>query len=350
MYQFREEIYVVNIEPHTPCIIGADIGGTNANVGVFDITNIQNPILLFSLHGKSKTITDFTEFAKEVMGAIHAKLVFPKTACFAVAGAPNDDNTRCKPTNATFVVDTNEIVKNTDLQCSYLVNDFQVIGYGLPLLKQEDIVQVNKGIPRAQDNKVILGAGTGLGKSIMRWEKDRNLYIPVSSEGGHADISIQSRLELELLEFIHEQERKVCNISWEDVLSGKGIGRIFKFFCVKENQEALNNDGPHPDKIFEARNDNVCSKKTFELFTQFYARCAKNLALDALALGGVYIAGGIAAKNIELFKLPAFMQEFVNCGKQEKLLSSVPIYVITDYNVSLYGAAEYMKLEGLCTV
>jgi glucokinase len=42
------------------------------------------------------------------------------------------------------------------------------------------------------------------------------------------------------------------------------------------------------------------------------------------------------------------MDEFLNCGKQQELLKQIPVYVITDYNVSLYGAAEYMRLEGLC--
>ena len=42
------------------------------------------------------------------------------------------------------------------------------------------------------------------------------------------------------------------------------------------------------------------------------------------------------------------MNEFINCGKQQALLEDLPVYVITDYNVSLYGAAEYMMLENTC--
>jgi glucokinase len=46
-----------------------------------------------------------------------------------------------------------------------------------------------------------------------------------------------------------------------------------------------------------------------------------------------------------MFKLPCFMEEFINCGKLAHLLQRIPIHVITDYNVSLYGAAEYFLLE-----
>ena len=107
-------------------------------------------------------------------------------------------------------------------------------------------------------------------------------------------------------------------------------------------------NGPHPDEIFNNRDKDENCHKTFALYTIFYARCAKDFALDALALGGVYIAGGIAAKNLPLFLESSFMKEFVNCGKQQELLQQVPVYIITDYNVSMHGAAAYMLLENMC--
>ena len=57
---------------------------------------------------------------------------------------------------------------------------------------------------------------------------------------------------------------------------------------------------------------------------------------------------GLSSKNLELFKQECFLNEFINCGKQQELLKNIPVYVVTDYNVSLYGAAEYMRAEKLC--
>jgi glucokinase len=215
-------------------------------------------------------------------------------------------------------------------------------------------VLINSGKARKYANKIILGAGTGLGKCILYWDKHKNRYMPLASEGGHADFAPQTQEELDLALFIKKKEKFSCNISWEDVLSGCGIQRMYRFFQSR-NKKAFSdpefnmNGGPLPDEIFKSRNGDEHSQKTFELYTKLYARCAKNFALDALALSGVYIAGGIAAKNLPLFELPGFMQEFVNCGKQSDLLKQVPVYVITDYNVSLYGAAEFMILEGMCS-
>ncbi len=181
----------------------------------------------------------------------------------------------------------------------------------------------------------------------MFWDVAKKRYMPMASEGGHGDFPFQSPMEFDFVEFVKKNENRTHNISWEDVLSGDGIERMYHYFSGG-NGSLRDGKGPHPDKIFNSRHEDAASGKTFEFYTKAYARCAKNFALDMIALGGVYIAGGIAAKNLQMFQLPIFMDEFLNCGKQQELLKQIPVYVITDYNVSLYGAAEYMRLEGLC--
>jgi glucokinase len=57
-----------------------------------------------------------------------------------------------------------------------------------------------------------------------------------------------------------------------------------------------------------------------------------------MALGGIFIAGGIALKNKEIFNTPTFISEFENTYRRSDLLKKIPIYVIMNYDVSLYGA------------
>ena len=127
---------------------------------------------------------------------------------------------------------------------------------------------------------------------------------------------------------------------------------MYAFFKSRDSNAIVSEEiaahGLHPDEIFNRRSADQHCWNTFQLYTTIYARCAKNFALDALALGGVYLAGGIAAKNLQLFEEPSFMQEFTDCGKQKEILKQIPIYVITDYNVSLYGAAQYLMVEDMC--
>ncbi|MCX5922187.1 MAG: glucokinase [Candidatus Dependentiae bacterium] len=352
MLTLREVIYVQEVPRNVRAILVGDIGGTNSNFGIF-----QHPddglSLLLSLHAKSQEIVSFSDLVNQVL--LHIKDRYSITvhhACFAAAGVVSADRDYSKPTNLDFIIDTQEIVKQTGLSCVFLTNDFEVIGYGLSCINAKDLVSVNHAVAHGKTNKAILGAGTGLGKCIMFWEKDRKMYVPVASEGGHADFAAQSEIEFALVNFLKKTNNCDCNISWEDVLSGTGIKNMYKFFCqyngaVKPN-DFLAKGGLHPDEIFNSRTIDEHAWHTFDFYAHFYARCAKNFALDSLSRGGIYIAGGIAAKNLQLFQQESFLNEFINCGKQKDLLKNIPIYVITDYNVSLYGAAEYMRLEGLC--
>jgi glucokinase len=349
---FQEKKYIDTIPTKSRAYLVADIGGTNANFGVFK--NVHGVArLLYSMHFKSKEITHFTEVIKQVLAYARDmyRLEIP-AACVAAAGVIQKSRTYVKPTNLTFAIDATEIVRETMLDCVLLTNDFEVIGYGLRLLDQDTLVHVQGGQAEQFANKAILGAGTGLGKCILVWHEGHDHYIPVASEGGHADFAPHSQEELELVHFIQEKENRNCPISWEQVLSGTGIQRLYAFYKRRNQQKKANAqiqaNGLMPDEIFNSRHlDDYCWH-TFELYAKLYARCAKNFALDALALGGIYIAGGIASKNLSLFEQKQFLQEFTDCGKMEAILKKIPVYVITDYNVSLYGAAEYMRIEGLC--
>jgi len=352
MLPFTEKKYIDPIPTDVDCVLGADIGGTNSNFGIFEKTNDKLKLIL-SLHFKSQEITDFTKFVADTLSYLEKKYgLFITHSCFAAAGVVSEHRDRCKPTNLDFTIDANELIQKTSLECATLANDFEIIGHGLMLLKKNGVVQVKKGSARKNAVRVILGAGTGLGKCILQWHESLKRFMPMPSEGGHADFAAQTQEELGLIDFIESTEQRTCNISWEDVLSGNGIIRIYNFFRARNSNqpanEELKKNGLHPDKIFASRNLDDHARQTFRLYTTLYARCAKNFALDALGLGGVYIAGGIASKNLELFERPEFLQEFVNCGKQKDLLKKVPIFVITDYNVSLYGAAQFMLLEKTC--
>lgn len=352
MLPLSERLYVDSVPRGIQGILVADIGGTNSNFAVYQY-DAGELTLLFSLHMKSQQVTNFTTTIGNILK--HVKDTYDISiakACFAAAGVVSEKRDYSKPTNLDVAIDAQDIIKHTSIECASLVNDFEVIGYGLSKVAPDKLIEINKGTPLHTTNKAIVGAGTGLGKCIMFYERDRGHHVPVASEGGHADFAAQNEIEFALSEFIKNEEQRPCNISWEDVLSGNGIQRIYTFFRQRNSSVPADKDlvsnGMHPDEIFNNRNRDEHAHNTFELYAHLYARCAKNFALDALARGGVYIAGGIASKNIQLFQLECFMREFVNCGKQMELLKNIPIYVIADYNVSLYGVAEYMRLEGVC--
>ena len=136
-------------------------------------------------------------------------------------------------------------------------------------------------------------------------------------------------------------------VSWQDVLSGRGLKNIYQFLqatneSASEHSEEIARADYDPSLISEYKYVDLLSRKAFQMFTKYYARCAKLAAMDSLAFGGVFLAGGIAAKNTDIFTQDdfGFNREFLKVKKLGDILESIPVYVIRDYNVGLYGAAS----------
>ena len=81
-------------------------------------------------------------------------------------------------------------------------------------------------------------------------------------------------------------------------------------------------------------------EQALDLFVSIYASEAGNLALKMMALGGVYLGGGIAPKMLPKLAGPLFMQSFVAKGRMQHLLESIPVRVIMNDNAALQGAAR----------
>ncbi len=348
MIEFKEHIYT-DLPQNADFILGADIGGTNSNFGIFAVRDNQLSPLLISVHAKSGKISDFTVVVVQLLDYLKTKhgITGIQKACFGAAGVASQEHDRAKPTNLPFVIDAHAIKLATGLQEVVIINDFEAVAYGIKMVKKKDLITVHKGVPRTKENKAIIGAGTGLGKCIMGWDELDEQYVPIPSEGGHADFPAYTNQELDLMHFIQKKLNFDCPVSWENILSGKGIMNIYAFLSTINSYKSNHinttiENSPHPDYIFGQHAKTPQCGDTFRMFAGFYGRCAKDFALETLALGGMYIAGGIASKNLDLFSLPEFRHEFLACGKQGYLLKDVPITVIVDYNVSLYGAARYL--------
>ena len=83
--------------------------------------------------------------------------------------------------------------------------------------------------------------------------------------------------------------------------------------------------------------------RVMKTFVKVYARFASNVASFLIPKGGIYLAGGISGKNLELFVQDNLFITFFeqHCNPNIlKVLEEIPIYVIKDYSISLYGAAN----------
>ena len=155
----------------------------------------------------------------------------------------------------------------------------------------------------------VLGAGTGLGQAFLLWSAADNGYQVVPSEGGHVDLAARTPLELGLVQFLIT---KYGRVSCERVLSGHGLVDVFTFLSEEpacrglirpETAAALAAHGGDPAAAISQRalagTDPVC-EMALSIFCSVLGATAGNLGLMVLATGGVFVAGGIAPRVLEL--------------------------------------------------
>ena len=76
------------------------------------------------------------------------------------------------------------------------------------------------------------------------------------------------------------------------------------------------------------------------MWISIYGAEAGNLALKAMATGGVFLGGGISPKILPRLKGSAFMKSFLQKGRMSSLLEAIPVQVITNDKAALLGAAR----------
>jgi glucokinase len=347
-YDFKKYSLQFNPSDFSNFVLGVDTGGTNTNLGVAGIkeTSLE---LLFSLKFKTKELDSLIPAVNQTLTYVKDNFnIIIQNTCIGAAGVVSSDQDYVKLTNADWDLNTNELIEKTALYSAFIINDFEAIGYGINLLDDKNTKDVFSVRSVDKENigktKAILGAGTGLGKSILVYNQQSKTYIPIPCEGGHVDFPVHNNYELGLINFIKEFRNISQPITYEELLSGRGLESIYMFlkqsgkFEESQYSNEIINSIDKAELISKYKEvDDQCTE-TFRLFSKFYGRCAKNFVLDSLATGGLYIAGGIASKNKEIFSSDIFISEFENAYRYSRYLKETPIYVILDYDISLKGA------------
>jgi glucokinase len=308
-------------------IVAGDIGGTKVLLQLVDASQSGRTVLAEERF-ESNAYATFDEllaaFVKEhVAGPIDA-------ACFAVAGPVFAD--RAEVTNLSWKMDAIALAKQFSIGRVSLINDFYAVALGVPILEPADFLVLNAGTRVHFAPIAILGAGTGLGEANL--VHDGSKWNVVPSEGGHADFAPQDEEQTRLFLALHA---KYGHVSWERLLSGAGLVNIHNFVSGEEKpyEETL------PMEIAKALGSaDAAAKKTFAIFVDIYGAEAGNMALRLLARGGVYLAGGVAAKNVDQFTDGRFMTAFLRKGRFQHILAAIPVNLITNPKVGLLGAAE----------
>jgi glucokinase len=317
-------------------ILAGDVGGTKTDLGLFK--HSAGTLELVREHRYATAKFDSLEAVCVDFvgaGAVNA-------ACLGVPGPIIDG--RAHATNVPWELSSATLSRALKGVPVRLLNDLAAIAYGMVNLKPSEFVVLHPAEnPPAHGNIAVIAAGTGLGESSLVWEGDK--YYAVASEGGHADFAPHNAEQIELLRSLAAE---FGHVSYERVLSGPGLWNVYQFLRRESHVEepawlsaqiAAGDASAAVSEAAIAGRDPVCVQ-ALTMFCDIYGSEAANLALKVLALGGVYLGGGIAPKILPMLTNGTFVRGFLAKGRLNEILKRMEVRVSLNPAAGLLGAAH----------
>ena len=313
--------------------LAGDVGGTKTLVGLYDAGD-RRPRLIAARSYATNTYRSFTE----ILSAFARDVPCPSGvagAAVGVAGPVVGD--RARLTNIEWDISTQEIAAALGTTRVRLLNDLEAMANAADSLATDELVVLQRGIPRDDGNAVVIAAGTGLGEAYLYRMNGR--LVPAPSEGGHADFAPHTDREIDLLRMLRDCYGRA---EVEHVLSGPGLLNLHRFTHDGEDCPSVRgtDDIGAPAGISQAALQGTCSRcvEALSIFVSVYGAEAGNLALRGVATSGVYVGGGIAPKILPALQDGRFMDAFRDKGVMSELAARVPVKVILA-DAGLLGAA-----------
>jgi glucokinase len=324
-------------------ILAGDIGGTNARLAYFQ-SQSGHLRLVSERVFPSREHSELGEIVSQFLDDSGTR---PEVACFGIAGPVR--NGRVETSNLPWVVEQSRLAKQIHLPATLLINDLEASAWGIGALTAGDLVALNHVTGPTVGNQAVIAPGTGLGEAGLFW--DGTCHHVFACEGGHTDFAPQTDLQIELLRFL---QSRFGHVSYERILSGPGLVNAYEFLrdsgCGKESPELaakLKSSDPAA-AISQAALDgsSTLAEKALDLWISVYGAEASNLALKAMATGGLFLAGGISPKVLAKLTGPVFMQAFLDKGRLRPLMEAIPVQVVTNEKAGLLGAARCASVRG----
>ena len=321
-------------------ILAGDVGGTKTALALFEVQRRALAVVreeVLPSQGFATLAAAIRQFLSD------RPPVSIDAACIGVAGPVIDG--RCTATNLPWVVDEASLAECVSTRRVKLVNDLEATGHGILGLPPSALVPLQGGEPR-KATMALIAAGTGLGEVLLIWDGRRHHVI--GSEGGHTDFAPRTELEIELFRFLR---REFGRVSYERAVSGPGLYNIYRFLLgsdgapeaewIRSRMETGDPSAVVAEAALDSRDTRAV--QALDMFVSIYGAEAGNLALKALAVGGIFVAGGIAPKIRPKLEDGTFVTAFRDKGRLGGLMASIPVRLVLEPRAALLGAAAVAR-------
>ena len=306
-------------------ILAADIGGTNSRFGFFEsgpgaALTLRHTIWLHTKQAGS--FGDLLVMLRDAHFPVAAREV--DIAVVAVAG-PVLEGRRSAPPFIDWEIDFTRAEAEFGFRRHLLINDFVAQAFATISPAAASARPILAGRPLVGAARAVIGAGTGLGQAALLPD-GRGGHLAVPSEGGHAEFPFVGEDEAALGEFLR-RDLGVPAVTSTMVVSGAGVANVHRYLTGS------------PATPEEATAGLVEGSQALAWGARFYGRACKLYALHAAAFGGLFVAGGIAARTPGLLAHAEFEREFRTSQDMADRLREIPVWLVSDQESGLWGAA-----------
>lgn len=324
-------------------ILAADIGGTKVVLATFCLRGGRYALA----HREEFSSQNCSDFGSLVSEFLSRQKNVPIALSIGLAGPVT--GRLVKLTNLSWSVDAGQLERKFSCPV-FLMNDLVAHTWGVLYAPDLELQSLRIGIP-ASGNIAVIAAGTGLGQALaIRSGADGDEYAVAATEGGHTDFAPVDAGDLDFCRFLFKKYRG--HVSAERVISGiDGFENLLKFFLEQHPEKrdsAVGNILTSPGGLdFGSHLSNLAlagdqdAAVLMNQFFKFYGAEAGNLCLKSLATGGLYICGGIAARNADLLKNSSFFEAMNAKGRFSELLQNIPVHLVMDPDSAVKGAAAF---------
>jgi glucokinase len=309
-----------------PLFLLADVGGTNTRVALSDGVRLRTDSLRRFVNAEHANIAPVLRRYLDQTGAR------PSGVCIAVAGPVTAQSGAL--TNLPWSISCAELAAVTGAQRAAILNDLQAQGHALPHIAPADLTCLLEGPRQPQSAKLVINVGTGFNTAFVLPDATGGRSVP-PSESGHSSLPCRTPRDWALSRFVGRDDGFA---SVEDVLSGRGLERVYAF----TGQDLGISVKPAARIMADLQTDPV-ARQAVAQFIKILGTVAGDLSLVHLPHGGIYLMGGVARAVAVHCAADGFAAAFRDKGRFSGFMERFAVHLVTDDYAGLRGCAGYLR-------
>ena len=309
----------------------ADIGGTNSRLAVAKTSGTEKEIVLENIQKfRNSDFNNFDTVIETYLSRSDDHSI--NRMCIAAAGIISENTVEMS--NLNWQIKVPSLQKAAKIDRVLMINDLQAQGYALDFINPKDLETLIQGSHNAASNntKLVCGMGTGFNVAIA-YQSPFGTFVP-ASEYGHARITVANKNQKLIIENL---EKSSSFVSYENVLAGLGLNRLDQVLNERSDRSPA-------DILSAAEKGDLQAKEVGTQLAGFAGQAFGDFALMNMALGGVYLIGGVARAMLPYLKEENFKENFYERGNFSEIMKKISIHLVLDEYAALKGCANYSTI------